>query len=493
MFFIKLIGSLRVALFLIAALAVLLAVSTVMESAYGTPLAQKLFYGNAWFNVFLALVWFNILCATLSRLPFRKKHIGFVITHIGILTLLAGALFSRAGGVEGQMTIFENEEKNRILLEKFEKKSLVEGAPGDAANHAIEAVLSSEMAGMNQPLTLIERDPDDPDSAVKEMGPGRFELKSAAGNNTDGRGGASPLLNISHAGRTQAVSLQDATVGAIHELPLRDINLTVRNLQYYPNAKVENNRLVNSPKTVRFNPAAEFEITDDRGRSERHTKFFLFPHFPSLRGGPANNVFDLQVFLEVPLPEEFREKKGPGFTFETNGDHWSYESRARAGATRGEVAEGQKIQTGWMDMTLTVRKIFNRARIVKTIEKTDRGEGAVPVSRQLPFSLALKDFRKIDYPGTSRPAAFESDVTLFDPKEKLTLERTIKMNKPLDYKGWRVFQSSYIQDPSAGEASVFTIAKNPGIRFIYTGAIIILLGVVMLFYFYPLFENGRQN
>ena len=88
----KALGSLRLAIFLIVALACLLAFSTIMESLHGTPFAQKHFYTTRWFDFFLALLWVNIFCSTLTRWPFEKKHIGFIITHLGILTLLGRSL-----------------------------------------------------------------------------------------------------------------------------------------------------------------------------------------------------------------------------------------------------------------------------------------------------------------------------------------------------------------------------------------------------------------
>ena len=92
----------------------------------------------------------------------------------------------------------------------------------------------------------------------------------------------------------------------------------------------------------------------------------------------------------------------------------------------------------------------------------------------------------MDYPGTNRPASYESDVVLEDSKENVSIHKTIKMNKPLDYKGFRIFQSSFVQDPEFGEASVFTIAKNPGITFIYSGACVLFMGVFLLFFVKPL-------
>src|SRR3989344_2994939 len=116
-FMIKTLGSLKFAIFLIASLVALLVASTFTESFYGTPFAQKVFYRAGWFDFFLALVWVNIFCATLTRWPFKNQHIGFVITHIGILTLLAGTLLTRLFGIEGQMTLFEGGTRNTILQE----------------------------------------------------------------------------------------------------------------------------------------------------------------------------------------------------------------------------------------------------------------------------------------------------------------------------------------------------------------------------------------
>ena len=108
--------------------------------------------------------------------------------------------------------------------------------------------------------------------------------------------------------------------------------------------------------------------------------------------------------------------------------------------------------------------------------------------RPVPFSLSLKDFRKVDYPGTNRAASFESDVRLHDTAEHVTIEKTISMNKPLDCQGYRIFQSSYVQDPQGGEASIFTVAKNPGIFLIYLGSCVTFLGGFLVF-FVPVFSS----
>ena len=137
---IKFLGSLAFALALIAGLALILGTSTVLESVHGTPFAQENFYQAHWFDLFLGLVWLNIFCATLTRWPFKKKHIGFVITHIGILTLLLGSLGTRIWAQEGQMTLFEAQAKDRMLESGF---SLKVSPPGGAEDRKSTRLNSS--------------------------------------------------------------------------------------------------------------------------------------------------------------------------------------------------------------------------------------------------------------------------------------------------------------------------------------------------------------
>ena len=98
----KKLGSFSFTVWISVLLMLLLIVSTVLESIYGTAFAQKTFYQAQWFNLFLSLLCVNIICATILRFPIRKYRIGFLITHIGIVGLLIGALITRVFGIDGQ-------------------------------------------------------------------------------------------------------------------------------------------------------------------------------------------------------------------------------------------------------------------------------------------------------------------------------------------------------------------------------------------------------
>ena len=99
--------------------------------------------------------------------------------------------------------------------------------------------------------------------------------------------------------------------------------------------------------------------------------------------------------------------------------------------------------------------------------------------RPLPFMIALKDFRKIDYPGTQMAAGFEADVELRDPERGVTLARTISMNNPLKYQGYTFFQASFIPGPT--ETTVLAVRNDPGTPLVYTGFLIVVGGVVAMF------------
>ena len=49
----------------------------------------------------------NVLCTALIRFPWKRHQVGFVITHLGLL-VLAGCLLGRAGGIDAQLSVFED-------------------------------------------------------------------------------------------------------------------------------------------------------------------------------------------------------------------------------------------------------------------------------------------------------------------------------------------------------------------------------------------------
>ncbi|MCB1155348.1 cytochrome c biogenesis protein ResB, partial [bacterium] len=61
---------------------------------------------------------------------------------------------------------------------------------------------------------------------------------------------------------------------------------------------------------------------------------------------------------------------------------------------------------------------------------------------ELPFDVRCDDFRIEFYPGTQQPKDFNSDLAVIDNGQEL-FRRTIEVNDPLRYKGFRLFQAFY--------------------------------------------------
>lgn len=92
----------------------------------------------------------------------------------------------------------------------------------------------------------------------------------------------------------------------------------------------------------------------------------------------------------------------------------------RAGAFRGNVtiAEGGSAGVAFLRM----------------------GEGYVV--QELPFRLELDDFR-IEHYDTGQPQSFESDLTLRPDDGGEAVEQTIRVNEPLHYDGYAIYQSNF--------------------------------------------------
>jgi len=62
--------------------------------------------------------------------------------------------------------------------------------------------------------------------------------------------------------------------------------------------------------------------------------------------------------------------------------------------------------------------------------------------QQLPFAIELQEFRVEHYP-SGMPKSFESDLIIHDPERDEPLAKTIRVNHPLIYKGYAIYQSSF--------------------------------------------------
>ncbi len=589
---IRQLGSVHFAVIICLALMGLLITSTTLESRYGTALVQKSVYQTRWFDFLLALLWINIFCATVLRLPFQKKHAAFVVTHIGILGLLLGSLITRTYGQEGQLTLREQQSANVLMLGgaqirvsspgmedqwvpvregthavlaprhridpnfcplenkksknaqknptvDFKVTNILDHAardyevkPGDSqadVNLAVKVAVSSAQAKMQESIWLVEHDPFNPEGFYKSLGPLDLMLLPQA-----------PPEEVAE--ETQLRFKFDEksdwfefplTEENIVAAPLGNSGWVIRNLVYLSHARVAKEGVVNLVDSGEPNPAVKFDLVSPEGKSQPVLKFALFPHFEMLHQDSQVEQLAVQIEFTAQNANVDDVSLNSYLAFwrdETGALH--YQSRIKgADSKRGKVNINESISAGWMDAVFKIEAIYDRAVVeTKIIPSPDPGKGAtaveiaaldqgtlkrawiiegkdtdlaigtgdwrlalVPIMSKLPFTLTLKDFQKVDYPGTQQAASYESKVVLEDPAEKLVMEKTISMNQPLSYRGYKIFQSSFFQDPHEGEGSIFTVAKNPGIGLIYNSSTLIFLGAFFQFYGKKLSASAKKT
>jgi len=95
----------------------------------------------------------------------------------------------------------------------------------------------------------------------------------------------------------------------------------------------------------------------------------------------------------------------------------------------------------------------------------------------LPFEIELIKFTLKRYPGSNSPSSYESLVRVHDNGK--TEEHLIAMNRVLDYRGYRFFQSSFDTDE---KGSVLSVNQDvAGRNITYAGYILLGLGFILCF------------
>ncbi len=109
-----LLGSLRIAVVLLVTIAAVLAWATLYETRFGTGAVQRVVYRSWWFQCLLGFLAVNLAMAALARRPWQRRHVPFLLAHLGIISILAGGIIGGRFGIEGQLIIPEGESERML-------------------------------------------------------------------------------------------------------------------------------------------------------------------------------------------------------------------------------------------------------------------------------------------------------------------------------------------------------------------------------------------
>ncbi|HEU5047800.1 MAG TPA: cytochrome c biogenesis protein ResB [Rickettsiales bacterium] len=96
--------------------------------------------------------------------------------------------------------------------------------------------------------------------------------------------------------------------------------------------------------------------------------------------------------------------------------------------------------------------------------------------RDLPFDIHLLKFTKTEYPGTEIASSYRAEVQVIDGA--LKWNTVIEMNQPLRYRGYTLYQSSFV-DTEDKLLTVLAVVKNSGAIFPYIAITAICIGLLL--------------
>lgn len=226
----KLCSSPKLGICLILSIAAVLASATFYEANKSTEAVQATFYRSWWFEALLLLFGFNLTCATLTRWPFRPRHLGFITIHVGILTILAGSVITRRLGLDGELVLREGETRSFFSTQDFCLSVARSDIPGpgislpiDVANRRARQTLARTFDTGPMGIEVLEYRPDH-EVAAGSDGP----MMGAQDANIPGRSRAPareavPALRLRLSGEGAATQEVWAVWGDSHPLSVGDV------------------------------------------------------------------------------------------------------------------------------------------------------------------------------------------------------------------------------------------------------------------------------
>jgi ABC-type transport system involved in cytochrome c biogenesis permease subunit len=99
-----------------------------------------------------------------------------------------------------------------------------------------------------------------------------------------------------------------------------------------------------------------------------------------------------------------------------------------------------------------------------------------------PYQVTLKDAKRENYPGSSKPKNYESTIQLVDASHGVDRPVKISMNNPFRYLGETFYQSGMDVNPNNGKPySVFQVVTNAGWMTPYVACMIVAVGLIYQF------------
>lgn len=439
----KFLTSLKLAVVTICLLGIVSGWGTILEARYDAEYAQKMVYQSWWmYGVMICLV-VNLVAVMVDRWPWKKKHIGFIFAHVGIILILIGAVFTQKYGLDGTMAFQIGQSKSTVTVR--ERDLVVYASYG---NTEVRPLLQT-------PVDFITHPPTEKKPYILTLGTEKVEVVE--------------YLHLAFRTSEIVKSERPADGPAVRfQLKNDRVDMTEWIRRESGKSFAEINL---GPATIvlsdgTFKPRLGVnEIILNPGMKASELRYAVYDKNNLLK--KRGTVSESQGFETGWMGLEMKVLRFHPKSFE----NITYE-RAEGSSPMAHSAIRIKFrgEQYWLGIGSLLR-----------LYAEDRMYILAYVFRQidLGFPLLLKEFKIGFNEGTKKAATYESLVQTNEGKDVI-----ISMNEPLKQNGFTFYQSSFEQDDEGNPVmSILSVNHDPGRWIKYLGSFMIVFGSILLFYF----------
>ncbi|MEL6352976.1 MAG: cytochrome c biogenesis protein ResB [Cyanobacteria bacterium J06627_28] len=412
-------GSIKLAVPLLVAIAAILIGATFYESEVGSAVVQQSIYKSPWFGALMFLLAANLGVSTLSRYPWKgARKVGFALTHWGLIVIIAGSAAVIHLSVEGML--LARTDAGPVSTLRVEGDLLEVAAPGEEiqrdslfvrqdgavvpnkvgglsllaySDRTMETVRFEEGASVENPAVRLVLSSDRMNQSLErwlavapaaysqmDVGPAELQIVRAktegelkafltapSEQNTVGKWGE---LAVSWGGQSSTIDVE-ATLGQEAtriQSGNEAVRLEVTNV--WPDFRLDGNRQPMSASSQMRNPAVQLSLS----QGESTETWFVFGNasFAPIRNQLSGEPIDVDISYDsssAAAPSAFFK-----VVVDAKGALY-YASKSSKGFVTGPLELGKSVTPGWADFKVTLAESVSHAQVRRQI---------VPIPEDLP-------------------------------------------------------------------------------------------------------------
>lgn len=442
-------ASLKLAVFILLALIGISIWGTVVESRYDTRTAQETVYHTPFMSFILTLLVLNLLCSMIKKFPWHKRHIPFLLAHIGILTVILGAYITQKWGIDGSMAFFINQKRNWIstrdtFIHVYLSKDGSLFLPQRLLTHPVSFL-------KNPPQNLILR-VQNQTVLIDQFYPYALgETKMKASQQPFARPAVRFTLQNAFASVSHWLISEETPLATKEFGPLK-VTLTS---DPWP-LEVQGNEIWLAPSSLNpINEELEYVLFSKNKRLQTgviRAGEVLETPWMNRQQGNIREGMKMRILKYIPKAEKIT----------------TYTPQKRPNdLTISAVKVHINGLSAWVGLNSYTRfHVEGKTYIISYVENKI-GIG---------FDLQLLNFKVNHYPGTLQAASYESEILVEGQKH------IISMNSPFKKNGFTFYQAGFQRDETGQPVmSILSVNRDPG-RFVkYLGSLLLVLGIILLF------------